>query len=595
MAQSWTLNRHACESLGYTRQELIGDETCGLRRRSTTQTGLRRVVEQVEAGDALTFETQWRRQDGTVFPVEVRGRQFRRGAHWLGISISRDVSERKRAEAELRSQQEMLDLAQTAARAVAFDWYVGARENENHWSPDLEVMYGLEPGTFDRTYQGWKKLVHPDDWPSVKLAIQHAHASGDVVAEYRVIHKDGTVHWLQAKGCMFFDAEGRPDRMVGFMIDVTDRRQAEEELRASEVRFRTFVDHATDAFFLIDDQFSIMDVNRPACERLGQSRDELIGMHSRDFDVGLDEPSIARLAQRAGAGEIMNFETRHRRKDGSAFPVEIRTGTFRQGGALFYLALARDISERKLAEESRRQAKRTPTDSRNRPSRTGSMGIRRGMQSASSTTSEDQRPHLRNRSGIREKPTREIIGQSVTILTPVDRRSWNARHSGAHTLAASGWTTTETSTEPFRPDGTLVRTYSREPCHPVIEGRGRRRRRIARLRDRHQRTQARRGEGLREKDDALQMARTELAHVSRLTTLCSSTTSIAHEVSQPLGAMVASAWGMRPLAGSGPARDGGSALGARQHRRRRQAGARSHRADPGADEAAGGAHGTARY
>ena len=413
------LNRQACEGLGYTRQELIGmkpaDFDAGLDK-----TGLRRVVEKVEAGDTVTFETQWRRKDGTVFPVEVRGRQFRYGARWLGISISRDITERKRAEAELRARQEMLDLAQTAARAAAFNMYMGARESENRWSPELEAMYGLEPGTLgkmyleptlDKTYVGWTKLVHPDDWPTVKLATERAHESGDVDAEYRVIHRDGTVHWLRAKGRMYFDAEGRPERAVGFLLDVTDRRSAEEELRASEKRFRTFVDHARDAFFLLDKQLRVVDVNRQACESLGLSREELIGMHPREFDVGLDEPSIGQLAQRAGAGEIITLETRHRRKDGSAFPVEIRTGTFTQGSELFYLSLARDISERKLAEET-----------------------------------------------------------------------------------------------------------------------------------------------LREKDHALQVARTELARVSRLTTLGELTTSIAHEVSQPLGAMVASAGaGARWLGADPPA------------------------------------------
>ena len=86
-----------------------------------------------------------------------------------------DITELWQAEQELRARQEMLDLAQKAARAVAFDWYIGARESENRWSPELEAMYGLEPGTFDRTYQGWKKLVHPDDWPSVMLAIERAN------------------------------------------------------------------------------------------------------------------------------------------------------------------------------------------------------------------------------------------------------------------------------------------------------------------------------------------------------------------------------------------------------------------------------------
>ena len=63
---------------------------------------------------------------------------------------------------------------------------------------------------------------------------------------------------------------------------------------------------------------------------------------------------FAGLAQRASAGEIINFETRHRRKDGTVFPVEIRTSTFEQSGKLFYLALARDITDRKRAEESMR-------------------------------------------------------------------------------------------------------------------------------------------------------------------------------------------------------------------------------------------------
>ena len=255
------------------------------------------------------------------------------------------------SEARLRVRQEMLDLAQKAARAVAFDWNIGSRESENYWSPDLEAMYGLEPGTFDRTFQGWKKLVHPDDWPSVKLAIKHAQESGDVTAEYRVIHSDGSVHWLQAKGRMFFDVERCPDRMVGFMIDVTDRRQAEEELRVSEARFRTLVDHATDAFFLTDEQSKIIDVNETACQMLGYSREELLGKHPSEFDVGLDGASIEQLARRVLAGETVTFETRHRRRDGTVFPVEIRGRGFEQQGRHLLLALGRDISERKQAEE----------------------------------------------------------------------------------------------------------------------------------------------------------------------------------------------------------------------------------------------------
>jgi PAS domain S-box-containing protein len=145
--------------------------------------------------------------------------------------VGRHITERKRVEAELRARQDMLELAQKAGRAVAFDWYIGARERENRWSPELESMYGLEPGTFDGTFQSWKKLVDPADWPAAKVALKRAQESGDIAAEYRVTHRDGTVHWLRAKGRMFFDAAGQPERMVGFMIDISDLRQAEQEHR----------------------------------------------------------------------------------------------------------------------------------------------------------------------------------------------------------------------------------------------------------------------------------------------------------------------------------------------------------------------------
>jgi PAS domain S-box-containing protein len=152
--------------------------------------------------------------------------------------IGRDITERKRAEAELRSRQEMLELAQKSAQAIAFEWRIGNGQGQNRWSPDLEAMYGVAPGTYDGTFESWKKLVHPEDWPAVNEAIKHAHETGDVASEYRVVHPDGSVHWLQAKGRMLFDGEGRPTRMVGFMQDVTQRRQAEDELKRMERQLR---------------------------------------------------------------------------------------------------------------------------------------------------------------------------------------------------------------------------------------------------------------------------------------------------------------------------------------------------------------------
>ena len=155
---------------------------------------------------------------------------------WTGTST--DITERKRAEAALRSRQEMLELAQRAARAVAFELPMQTVDGKYHWSPELEALHGLAPGSYDGSFRAWKKLVHREDWPAVRKAILHANKTGDADAEYRVIQPGSEMRWLQAKGRMLFDAEGRPERLVGFILDVTDRHAAEEELRRLEHQLR---------------------------------------------------------------------------------------------------------------------------------------------------------------------------------------------------------------------------------------------------------------------------------------------------------------------------------------------------------------------
>ena len=138
---------------------------------------------------------------------------------------------------------------------------------------------------------------------------------------------------------------------------VLQRLHAEVALRESEQRFRTFVDHAADAFFLHDERgLSSLDVNRQACESLGYTRDELIGMTPFDFDPDLTPALFEDRVRKLIAGETIAFESRHRRKDGTIFPVEVRGKPFWEGGRRFFVSLARDITERKRLEAALQQA-----------------------------------------------------------------------------------------------------------------------------------------------------------------------------------------------------------------------------------------------
>ena len=170
------------------------------------------------------------------------------------FATATNIEEMKRADKrlrgavhELQTKQQLLSLAQEAAHVVAFEWY--PQTEVNVWSPEHAALYGQPPCSLHVTYESWKKLVHPKDWPVVLDSIKRAQETGEVSAEFRVIWPDGSIHWLAANGQMFFDDVGRPYRIVGFTGEITPRKLIEEELlrtkedlRASEASLRLTVD-----------------------------------------------------------------------------------------------------------------------------------------------------------------------------------------------------------------------------------------------------------------------------------------------------------------------------------------------------------------
>jgi len=146
----------------------------------------------------------------------------------------------------------------------------------------------------------------------------------DTSDEYQMTLPDGAVRDIHIIRHPVLNDAGDVVQLFGTAVDITERKRAEEDLRESETRFRTFVDHAADAFFVHDEEHKVLDVNRQACESLGYTPEELIGMHPVDFDPYMDAGLLQRIRERLAAGEVFSFETRHRRKDGTMFPVEVR-------------------------------------------------------------------------------------------------------------------------------------------------------------------------------------------------------------------------------------------------------------------------------
>ena len=155
--------------------------------------------------------------DGGIWYLSISGAPiFGEDGRFKGYQgTGRNITERKRIEEELRSRQEMLDLAQRSAGAVPWQWRYRVDAAQNQWSSELEAMFGVSFGSFDGTSASWRKFVHPDDWLAVTAALRRARKTGEIDLEYRVAQPDGSIRWLQQKGRMLMAADGNPERSSG--------------------------------------------------------------------------------------------------------------------------------------------------------------------------------------------------------------------------------------------------------------------------------------------------------------------------------------------------------------------------------------------
>ncbi|MBU7584766.1 MAG: PAS domain S-box protein [Nostoc sp. TH1S01] len=266
-----------------------------------------------------------------------------------------DITERKRNEESLRQKQEWLDLAQSVGKIGSFEWHIPT--NVNIWSKELEAIYGLQPGEFGGTYEDWKKWVHPDDIAQAHTDIINSLHTGQFVTDFRVIWRDGSIHWLHARAKVYYDREGKPLKMVGVNVDISDRKQAEEALQQSESRLRQLLESSIIGIIEAEPD-KITFANDAFLQMLGYTQEDVLAGKLRWQDMTPPEYSEldqAKVEEVFVSGVCTPFEKEYIRKDGSRVPI-LLGATLLTRNPFRWVCFILDLTERKQAEAERAQA-----------------------------------------------------------------------------------------------------------------------------------------------------------------------------------------------------------------------------------------------
>ncbi len=289
--------------------------------------------------------------------VEQRTLELAEAKHRIEGLLAQEQQARLRlqtAKDNLQSTAERLNLALSAAQMGSWDWYLD--QQTQYWSPRTEQILGLEAGGAPHTYDRWLEQVYPADRENIQQTFRQAiEQQGEFSGQYRVQGPNGQIRWLKTYGRFVTASQEQERRMVGVLQDITEPKQAELSLKASEARFRAVFEQAAVGMARLSPEGDWIQVNQRLCKVLGYSPEALIGQHFSQFTWEEDKPQDLELQQRLLAGETASgqFEKRYVRQDGSPIwtLVTVSVEHDAEGRVAAFIAIIEDIEDRKKARQ----------------------------------------------------------------------------------------------------------------------------------------------------------------------------------------------------------------------------------------------------
>jgi PAS domain S-box-containing protein len=269
------------------------------------------------------------------------------------VGAIQDITERKRAQEELRQTSERFRMAAEGAGIGVWEWDLVA--NRVFWDERMYRLFGADRSRVDDLYAYWSSCLHPDDRERTIAELNASlNGGGTFDAEFRIVKPNGDVRYLQASASVQHDSSGKPLRIAGTNFDITERRRLEESIKASEETFRQAMEHAAIGMALVTPNGRFLKVNAALCELLGYTREKLIETEFQSLthpdDLALNMEYIKQTLD--GVTQTYQLEKRYVHRDGHIVWAWLSVSLVRDadGAPKYFVSQIQDITARKQVD-----------------------------------------------------------------------------------------------------------------------------------------------------------------------------------------------------------------------------------------------------
>ena len=372
------INKNALELFNKPRKELLGKIIWDVFSDTGESEFYRQYHKAKEENTAVHFEFKSK--------LNLHWYEIHAYPHPQGLYVySHDITKRKETEEELKDAHCNLEILVQKRTDELEKAYKSLKESEDNFrqiadsieevfwiidpkmskiiyiSPAYEKIWGRTRQSLYENPKSWIEAIHPEDREhSIKKIWGKSEYKINEVSkgfEYRIIRPDGKLIWIWTKAFLIKDKSGNITKLTGIASDITNRKKAEEQLIASEEKFREIFNKANDMITLNEMvkgfPGKFIEINEVGIKRLGYTKEELLNMGPPDIvapEKRHKMPENARLLIKDGCN---TFEIIHVTKDGKKIPVEVNNHLINYKERKVCLAISRDITERKKAEEER--------------------------------------------------------------------------------------------------------------------------------------------------------------------------------------------------------------------------------------------------